>query len=67
MTALSPDQPGRLLETTRDQPFYPLWTVLGTAGLRLGEAIGLMWEDIDLNEGELPKGGSNRGCGCSPG
>ena len=43
----------RLLETTRRQPFHPLWTVLGTAGLRVGEALGRQWDDVDVTEGCL--------------
>jgi integrase len=42
-----------LLETTSGQPLYPLWVVLGTAGLRLGEALGLQWRDVDLIAGRI--------------
>jgi integrase len=51
MTALSPKELGRLFKHTRDDRLYPLWVVLGTAGLRIGEALGLSWVDVDLVAG----------------
>jgi len=48
MTALSGDQLQRLLEHTTGSQWHPLWVLLGTSGLRLGEALGLHWLDIDL-------------------
>jgi len=49
MTALTSVELQRLLIATRDDRWYPLWAVLGTAGLRIGEALGLKWADIDLD------------------
>ena len=51
MTALSPDELRRLFDYTRRDRLYPLWVVLGTAGLRIGEALGLSWADVDLVAG----------------
>jgi integrase len=48
MTALTQEQFGRLLAATRDDRWHPLWVLLGTAGLRIGEALGLRWDDVDL-------------------
>jgi integrase len=31
----------------------PLFTVLATTGLRRGEALGLRWSDVDLDEGRI--------------
>ena len=31
----------------------PLWAVLAATGLRIGEALGLRWEDIDLDDGTV--------------
>ena len=53
MTALSAVQLARLLETSRGTRWHPLWVLLGTAGLRIGEALGLKWEDVDLATGRL--------------
>lgn len=53
MTALSREQFERLLATSRGDRWYPLWVVLGTAGLRIGEALGLRWDDIKLDARRL--------------
>jgi integrase len=53
MQALSAAQLTALLASTRTSHWYPLWVLLGTAGLRIGEALGLKWCDIDLNAGRL--------------
>lgn len=53
MTALSSQQLAGLFETTEGQPLHPLWIVLGTAGLRIGEALGLQWNDVDLVSGRI--------------
>jgi integrase len=41
------------LNASCDDPFHPLLVLLGTAGLRLGEALALRWEDLDLDHGRL--------------
>ena len=33
--------------------WHPLWIVLGMAGLRKGEALGLQWSDIDFEQDRL--------------
>lgn len=38
MTALSTAQLARLLASAGGSRWYPLWVLLGTAGLRIGEA-----------------------------
>lgn len=43
---LTPDEARRLIDGTREEPDGPLWAVLATTGLRLGEAAGLTWADI---------------------
>jgi integrase len=42
-----------LLDGTRDDPHGALWTLLCTTGLRLGEALGLKWSDLDFERAEL--------------
>lgn len=32
---------------------HPLWVVLATTAMRRGEAIGLRWKDVDLDNGRL--------------
>jgi integrase len=53
MTALRPDQLNRLFTSTRGTAIYPILVVLGTAGLRIGEVLGLRWEDVDLDSNRI--------------
>jgi integrase len=41
------DQVACLFEATAGDRFDAMWVVLGTLGLRLGEALGLKWSDVD--------------------
>ncbi len=51
LQVLSEEQVRRLLQVTRDDRLHPLWALLVTTGLRVGEALGLKWMDLDLEEG----------------
>jgi integrase len=54
MRTLSQADLQRLFEATEDEyPHHALWVLLATTGLRLGEALGLRWEDVDLARGLL--------------
>ncbi len=53
MRALSKVQLEVLFETSRETRWYPLWVLLGTTGLRIGEALGLRWSDVDLVTGRV--------------
>lgn len=53
MRALNGAQLERLFESSLPSRWYPLWVVLGTVGMRIGEALGLKWEDVDLVAGRL--------------
>lgn len=44
---------GKLLEQARKIPGGVRWGIALTLGLRQGEALGLRWEDIDLDAGVL--------------
>jgi integrase len=46
-------QVNALVAGTRDDPMHALWCLLLTGGLRLGEALGLCWGDLDLDRSEL--------------
>jgi integrase len=52
---LTAEQLGRFLTTARaDSPdLYPVFYALAMTGLRLGEALGLKWEDVDADGGLL--------------
>jgi integrase len=40
----------RLLATSADDPFLPLWTVAALTGARLGELLALQWSDVNLDK-----------------
>ncbi len=39
------------LATAKDDTYHPLWLLLATTGMRRGEALGLRWRDLDLDQG----------------
>jgi integrase len=53
MHTLTEDEVGRLFEASRGHSLHALWVLLATTGLRLGEALGLLWSDIDFANGRL--------------
>jgi integrase len=53
MHTLSEEEVGRLFEASRGHRLHALWVLLATTGLRLGEAQGLLWSDIDFGSGRL--------------
>src|SRR5207244_1590461 len=53
MTALTVDQLLALFAATQGDRLHVLWVLLATAGLRVGEALGLKWEDVDLDARRL--------------
>lgn len=46
---LTPEQSQRLLDAVRGTRAYPFCLLALTTGMRRGELLGLMWEDIDLD------------------
>ena len=50
---LDAEQARRLLEASHGDRLEALYVVAVTAGLRVGELLGLKWEDIDLGIGTL--------------
>jgi integrase len=46
---LTPEQARQLLETLRDHRHEALFVLMLTTGIRRGEALGLRWEDLDLD------------------
>lgn len=43
----------KFLDGVADDRLYAMWALLVTTGLRRGEALGLRWEDVDLERGRL--------------
>lgn len=36
-----------------DERLYPLWLLMATTGVRRGEALGLRWQDVDLDKARI--------------
>ena len=53
MKTLHPAQVQQLRDSTTDDRLHAVWVLLATTGLRLGEATGLRWEDVDHDAGQL--------------
>jgi integrase len=53
LTTLDPDQAARLLEVVKGDRLEALYAVALALGLRQGEALGLRWQDVDLDAGTL--------------
>ncbi len=53
MRAMSKEEAAKFLEAAREDRYRALWAVLLTGGLRPGEALGLLWQDVDLEGGKL--------------
>jgi integrase len=53
MTVLSPEQARTFLDAVRGDRLAALYSVALTVGLRQGEALGLRWQDADLDAGTL--------------
>lgn len=51
MKTLTAVQVKKLLASTKNDRHGPLWALLVGAGLRLGEALALTWDDVDLEDG----------------
>jgi integrase len=50
---LTVEEAQQLLAATDDDRLYALWSVALGVGLRRGEALGLRWQDVDLDGGTL--------------
>ena len=53
VTPLMPSEARTLLETVKGDRLEALYSVALALGLRRGEALGLAWDDVDLDEGTL--------------
>lgn len=50
---LSVEECQRVLAAAQDTAHPARWSIALSLGLRQGEALGLLWKDIDLDEGQL--------------
>ncbi len=53
ITPLDASQARRFLQAARTDRFEALYVLSLTVGLRMGEALGLKWSDVDLDAGTL--------------
>ena len=53
MHVWTPEQLNTWLASVKDHRLYPLWLTAATTGARRGELLGLQWDDIDLDAGQL--------------
>jgi len=51
LRALSPEEARRFLEAAREYDYYPLFVLALATAMRLGELLGLRWEDVDFGAG----------------
>ena len=47
------EQLNAFLAATRDDDLYPVWHLLAMTGMRRGEALGLTWDDVDIEAARL--------------
>ena len=47
------EQLAAFLASVADDRLYALWRLLAMTGMRRGEALGLGWEDVDMEQGSL--------------
>ena len=52
-TALELAELQGLFAAARGHRMFPFWVLMGTTGLRFGEALGLRWRDVHLEEGRV--------------
>jgi len=50
---LTPEQVRTMLTVSQADRLHAIWVVLATTGVRLGEALGIQWQDIDFDRGIL--------------
>ena len=50
---LTPEEAKKLLKAAKGHDWEALWTLYVGLGLRRGEALGLRWSDVDLENGRL--------------
>jgi integrase len=51
--AWSADEVAAFLDATASSRYSALWRLIAMTGMRRGEALGLRWEDVDMEQGRL--------------
>jgi integrase len=55
METFSADDVGRMIEFSRGTRWCALWALMATTGLRVGEATGLVWSDIEGDVAQIQR------------
>lgn len=50
---MTPEELVRLLDAAKEYKYYLVIRLLALTGMRLGEVLGLRWQDVDLERGVL--------------
>jgi integrase len=53
MKTWTAEQLAAFLTSVKDDRLYPLWHTIAMTGMRRGEALGVRWSDVDLENGRL--------------
>jgi integrase len=53
MRALNQDEAARLLDAAAGSRFFPVFFLLLQTGVRIGEALALRWQDVELDRGTI--------------
>lgn len=51
--ALSDEAERQFLEAAKDSYYYPLYRMASLTGMRIGEVLGLRWQEVDFVKGEI--------------
>lgn len=51
--ALSAEVEKQFLDAAKDSYYYPLYRMASLTGMRIGEVLGLQWQDVDFEHGEI--------------
>lgn len=51
--ALTENVERKFLEAARISCYYPLYRLASLTGMRIGEVLGLRWQDVDFDKGEI--------------
>ena len=57
---LTTEQLRAFLEATREDDLWPVWVLLGTTAIRVGELLGLRWRDIGPDDATITIAGQYR-------